>query len=117
MPARPEQSQSERNSGNQSGNSAITPGTYRTGDILARFASDGTFNMRNEQSGAEVAGEYAVENDVLTLSNPVGNLRQGVNFPLRCAVEFAGEAFTLRAAGQDGLACGPLTNAAYEKVQ
>ena len=101
----------------QSTKGVIVPGTYRTGDILARFEADGTFNMQNEQSGDNVAGEYSLEAEIVTLSNPVGTLRQGVNFPLRCVVEPDGEAFILRKSGPEGLACGPLTDAAYEKVQ
>lgn len=111
------QLQSDRAEVKQSTKSAIAPGTYRTGDILARFRSDGTFDMRNEQSGAKVAGNYSLEGNLVTLSNPVGTLRQSVKFPLSCAVEQDGEAFILREAGREGLACGPLTDAAYEKVQ
>ncbi|WP_243254456.1 coiled-coil domain-containing protein [Sulfitobacter indolifex] len=111
------QSQSDRADAEQSTKATIEPGTYRTGDILAHFEADGTFNMRNEQSGDNVAGEYFLEAEVVTLSSPVGALRQGVNFPLRCVVEPDGEAFILRAFGPEGLACGPLTDAAYAKAQ
>ena len=115
-PDQAERLQSDRPDAEQSTKAAIVPGTYRTGDILARFESDGTFTMRNGQSGDNVAGEYSLDAEVLTLSNPVGALRQGVNFPLRCVVEPDGEAFILRASGPEGLACGPLTDAAYEQA-
>lgn len=103
-------SQNETGAG---GEATIQPGTYRSDNIEAQFSSDGAFRMRNDKKGAEVSGEYSVEGGIVTLSNPEGDLRKGVSFPLRCAVTLDGEAFVLKEANDGGPSCGPLADVAF----
>ncbi|MFG6586945.1 hypothetical protein [Sulfitobacter sp. MOLA879] len=99
------------------GNANIVPGTYRTGDIEARFGPDGAFQMRNQERGTEVQGDYSSSAGVVTLANPDGDLRLGIDFPLRCAVETNGPNFSLNDAGEDSGSCGPLAGATFGAVQ
>lgn len=99
------------------GDANIMPGTYRTGDIEARLGPDGVFHMRNKESEFEVSGNYSTEDGIVTLSNPEGELRHGVNFPLRCAVESKGDRFSLDEIEGIGPSCGPLSGVTFEVVQ
>lgn len=99
------------------GSTNIAPGTYRTGDIEARFGSGGKFQTRNQERGTEVQGDYSAASGIVTLSNPKGDLRRGINFPLRCAVETDGPNFSLSNAGEESSSCGPLAGATFRSVQ
>jgi len=97
-----------------SGQGSIQPGTYRSGNLEAQFSTEGTFRMRNDEKGAEASGQYSVNEGVLTLSNPEGDVRKGVSFPLRCAVTSEAGAFVLNEAGDEGTSCGPLAGVTFE---
>jgi hypothetical protein len=90
---------------------ALVPGLYRTGDIVADFRGDGTFEMTNEARGQSATGRYAVAEGILTLSEPEGDLRRGVDFPLDCALEPGETGFALSDA--QGGTCGPLAGASF----
>ena len=81
---------------------------------MARFGEDGRFQMRNEVLGQGISGRYAIEAGTMTLSEPEGDLQQGVSFPLRCAVASEGDGFVLSEPGGDGAVCGPLAGVAFE---
>lgn len=95
----------------------IQPGTYNSETLIAQFAADGTFSMRNEEKQAEVSGEYSVTNGIVTLSNPIGDVRSGVKFPMRCAVASDGQGFTLNEVADDGPSCGPLADVRFSAVR
>lgn len=94
----------------------IQPGTYNSKTLIARFTSEGTFTMRNEEKKAEVSGEYSIINGIVTLSNPIGDVRSGVKFPMRCAVASDGQDFTLNDVVDDGPSCGPLADVRFSAV-
>lgn len=73
--------------------------------------------MRNQERGTEVLGDYFASSGVITLSNPEGDLRRGIEFPLRCAVVTDGLDFTLNDTGEKSGSCGPLAGATFRAVQ
>jgi hypothetical protein len=95
---------------------ALVPGIYETGDVVADFREDGTFAMQNEARGSGVTGSWTVEGGVLTLSEPEGDLRRGIDFPLDCALENAEEGGFLLGDSEDG-SCGPLSGASFTARQ
>jgi chromosome segregation ATPase len=90
----------------------FSPGRYNSGDVAATFAADGTFSMENRARDESLSGQYVHEAGLLILSEPEGDLRVGVAFPLSCALSAQGSGFRLEEPSEEG-SCGPLTGAAF----
>lgn len=83
------------------------PSTYRTGEIEARFAPEGIFQIRKETRGTEVTGPYAAEGGTPALSHPEREPRHAVRFPVYCAIAVKNEEFTLQEVQGEGSSVAP----------
>ena len=72
--------------------------TYTAGPVSIRFDPDGTFEMNETEGDQKVEGRYALEDGIVTFSEPTGDVG-AATFPLRCRFEPAEDAFTLGAVG------------------
>jgi hypothetical protein len=68
--------------------------SYTAGPIALRLDQNGTFEMRETEGSKRVEGKYAVQDGVVTFSDPNGDIG-GASFPMRCRFEGTATEFKL----------------------
>ncbi len=85
---------------------------YAHDQVTAIFDADGMYTMLNRRTGARASGEYELSEGILTLNEADGDL-EGVEFPIRCAIEADASGFKL--AQTDDESCGALADTTFTR--
>lgn len=76
----------------------VPPGNYQAERLTLDLQQGGAFTLAEREGNGRVTGKYRIENGILTLSDPSGDI-ENATFPIRCRVARSGEGFRLEAEG------------------
>ena len=83
---------------------------YTSGPVTLRLDPSGSFEMRENEGNRRVEGRYAVQDGVVTFSDPKGDIG-GATFPMRCRFEGTASEFKL---GDVGNSCVRLKDLSFK---